>query len=231
MHKTVKHHVQQHQPLLMHLIKSFGSSSAGNSILVGDILLDAGISPSKIKPKPKAVLITHRHGDHMKYAKAWQKRGITCYSGEHEQGAFAKLVDVWDRFTIHGVEVEAVPALHDTENTLNFILEFDGNKVLYEVDNAKRIYEVEGITHYIAECNWDETSLQESINDGRVAPFEEGRLRATHKSLEILLEELETMDKSKLKEVWLAHCSDRNLNKELAKRAVQEKVGVPVYFA
>ena len=215
----------------MSLIKSFGSSSAGNSILVGDILLDAGISPDKIKPKPKAVLITHSHGDHIKYAKAWQKRGITCYSGEIKPSAFGKVIDVWDVFNVHGVKVEALPAVHDTENTLNFLLDFNGNRVLYEVDNAKRMYEVKGVTHYIAECNWDEATLKESIGSGNVSEYEETRLRSTHKSLEILLEELETMDKSQLKEVWLAHCSDRNLNKELAKTTVQEKVGVPVYFA
>ena len=63
------------------IIKSFGSSSKGNSILVGNILLDAGISPDKIKPKPKHVLISHRHGDHMKYINQWMKRGARVYSG------------------------------------------------------------------------------------------------------------------------------------------------------
>lgn len=209
------------------LIKSYGSSSKGNSILVGDILLDAGISPDKIRSNPKAVLITHRHGDHIKYMNQWMKRGVRCYSGEIQPSAFGKLIDVWDVFTVGKTRIQALPALHDTENTLNFLLDFNGNRVLYEVDNAKRIYDVDGVTHYIAECNWDEATLESNgLDDYRVS-----RLRATHKSLEILLEELETMDRSKLQEIWLAHCSDTNLNKELAKHVIQEKVGVPVYFA
>ncbi len=215
----------------MFRIKSFGSSSAGNSILAGDILLDAGISPDKIRPRPKAVLITHSHGDHTKYAKAWMKRGIRCYGGELESSAFATVVNAWQEFDVNGVKVLAVPSLHDTENALNFILDFGEEKVLYEVDNAKRIYEADGITHFIAECNWDEQTLMDNVENGSIMKFEENRLRATHKSLEILLMELDSMDQSRLKEIWIAHASDRNLNKELAKRAIQERTGVPVYFA
>lgn len=194
-------------------------------------MLDAGISPNKIKPKPKAVLITHSHGDHIKYAKEWTKRGIRIYSGEIKPSAFATKIDVYDEFMIGNTKVVALPSLHDTENALNFLLETKDYKVLYEVDNAKRIYEVRGITHYIAECNWDERTLQNNVINGLVHEFQEQRLRATHKSLEILLEELEIMDKSELKEIWLAHMSDRNLNKWLAKATIQEITGIPVYFA
>ncbi len=213
------------------MIKSFGSSSKGNSILIGDILLDAGISPDKIKPKPKAVLITHSHGDHIKYAKAWMKRGIKVYGSEIEPSAFGIRIDVWDEFMIGDTKVTVVPALHDTENAVNFILENKNYKVLYEVDNAKRVYEVYGLTHYIAECNWDEQSLRDNVENKIVHQFQEDRLRATHKSLEILLEELAEMDRTQLKEIWLAHTSDRNLNRWLAKTTIQELTGIPVHFA
>lgn len=213
------------------LIKSFGSSSKGNSILVGDILLDAGVSPNKIKARPRAVFITHRHQDHMKYIQQWQKQGVRCYSGEIENSAFGQRINVWDVVTIGNAKIQALPSLHDTENPLNFLIDIDNKRILYEVDNAKRIYEVEGVTHYIAECNWDEQSLKDNIGGGYVGGFEEPRLRSTHKSLEILVEELETMDKSRLEEIWLAHMSDRNLNKELAKRIIQERTGVLVRYA
>jgi phosphoribosyl 1,2-cyclic phosphodiesterase len=213
--------------VIHHFIKSFGSSSKGNSILVGDVLLDAGIKPSKINPKPKSVFITHRHGDHIKYMNEWMKRGINVYSGEINESAFGKIINPYDTIDLGYAKVTALPSLHDTENALNFIVETNDYKVLYEVDNAKRIYDVYGITHYIAECNWDEQTLM----DNNLDEYRTKRLRATHKSLEILLEELEEMDKSKLKEVWIAHASETNLNKELAKITIQEKVGVPVYFA
>lgn len=213
------------------LIKSFGSSSKGNSILVGNVLLDAGISPSKIKPKPDAVFITHRHQDHMKYIKQWQKRGIKCYSGEIENSAFGQRIDPWDIITIGNARIQALPSLHDTENPLNFLVDIADKRILYEVDNAKRIYDIQGVTHYIAECNWDEATLLYNIANGYISGFEEPRLRSTHKSLEILVEELEPMDKSRLEEIWLAHMSDRNLNKALAKRVIQERTGVLVKFA
>ncbi len=212
-------------------IKVFGSSSKGNSILVGDILLDAGISPTKIKPKPKAVLITHSHGDHTKYMNDWMKRGTTVYGSELTPSAFGKLVNVNDVFYIGDTKVTATPALHDTENAVNYILENDKYKLLYEVDNAKRMYGVIGITHLLTEVNWDEATLAKNVESGRVHEFLAERLRSTHKSLEILLEELEEMDKSKLQEVWLLHMSSTNLNKELAKLTIQEVTGVPVYYA
>lgn len=213
------------------LIKSFGSSSKGNSILVGDILLDAGISPDKIKPKPKAVLITHSHGDHIKYMDAWMRRGLRVYSGEIEPSAFGEVVNVWDVFMVGDVRVQALPAIHDTDNALNFVLDTDEYRVLYEVDNAKRTYDIDGVTHYIAECNWDEATLEYNLENGLIHPSMDRRLRSSHKSLEILLEELKEMDKSKLQEIWLAHGSATNLNYELAKRTVQEVTGVPVYIA
>ena len=212
----------------MSFIKSFGSSSKGNSILVGDVLFDAGIQPRKIKPKPKHVFITHRHGDHMKYIDDWQKRGLYTYGTEVKRSAFGKTLNIWDVVELDdGITVEVVPSLHDTENPCNFIYDDGTNRVLYEVDNAARTYDAIGITHYIAECNWDEATV---ANNG-LDDYSIDRLRATHKSLEILLEELEVMDKSRLQEVWLAHMSNDNLNKELAKETVQEIVGVPVYFA
>lgn len=219
--------MEQNLKALM-VIKSFGSSSKGNSILIDDlILLDAGVSPSKIHPKPKIVFVSHRHGDHMKYAKDWMKRGLRVHSGEIEPSAFGKMMNVWDKVDFQDYEITATPALHDTENTLNFIVDYKGKRLLYEVDNAKRTYEIEGVTHYIAECNWDEATLAaNNLDEYRVK-----RLRATHKSLEILLEELEEMDKSELEEVWLAHMSETNLDKEFAREKVQELVGVPVYFA
>ena len=215
----------------MGLIKSFGSSSKGNSVLVGDILFDAGISPRKINPKPKAVFVTHRHADHMGYAKDWQKRGIRTYGGEVKPTAFGKIIDLWEEIKINGVTITALPSVHDTENPMNFIYDDGINRVLYEVDSAKRHYEVYGITHYIAECNWDEATVAKNVTNGGIDEWRVERLRATHKSLEILLEELKEMDKTRLQEVWLAHMSETNLNKELAKTAVQEVVGVPVYFA
>lgn len=213
------------------LIKSFGSSSKGNSILVGDILLDAGISPDKIKPKPKAVLITHSHGDHIKYMNAWMKRGLKVYSGEIKPSAFGKVVNPWDIFYIGDVRIQALPSIHDTSNALNFVLDTEDYRVLYEVDNAKRTYELSGITHYIAECNWDEATLAYNIDNGLIHPSMEHRLRSTHKSLEILAEELIEMDRSQLKEIWLAHGSETNLNIDLAKLIIQEITGVPVYIA
>lgn len=217
--------------MLDNLIKSFGSSSKGNSILVGDILLDAGISPDKIKPKPKAVLITHSHGDHIKYMDAWMKRGLRVYSGEIKPSAFGTLVNVGDVFMVGDVRVQALPSLHDTSNALNFVLDTPQYRVLYEVDNAKRTYEIDGVTHYIAECNWDEATLKYNLDNGLIHPSMENRLRSTHKSLEILVEELKTMDRSKMKEIWLAHGSETNLNQELAKLVIQELTGLPVYIA
>lgn len=216
------------------MIKSYGSSSNGNSILVnGNILLDAGVNPKKMKPRPKPeyVLVTHIHGDHSKYVKYWMDRGLKVYSTELEPSAFSKVVDIWDIIELGDATVQVLPAIHDTKNPCNFLIDIGENRILYEVDNAKQTYEVEGVTHYIAECNWDEATMARNIANGSSFIGHDDRLRATHKSLEILLEELEVMDKSCLKEVWLAHASANNLNKELAMLTVQEIVGVPVYFA
>ena len=155
------------------------------------------------------------------------KRGTRVYGSELTPSAFGTRVNVNDVFYIGDVKVTVTPALHDTPNAVSYILETQDYKLLYEVDSAKRQYEVRGLTHYIAECNWDEQSLI----DNDLEEFRVNRLRSTHKSLEILLEELKELDTTQLREIWLAHMSDTNLNKELAKITVQEITGVPVYYA
>lgn len=80
-------------------IKSFGSSSAGNCILINkEILLDCGIKDKEVLIHtdfnlPQGILLTHSHKDHSKYAKDWTKRGVPIYLSQGE-------LDAMDAITI-----------------------------------------------------------------------------------------------------------------------------------
>lgn len=206
------------------IIKSFGSSSKGNSILVNNnLLLDAGISPKNIFPKPYVVLISHAHGDHAKYAKEWAKRSADIFTPERLTTSHREVVvNEHEWVACGGYNIYPFPSIHDVK-CFGYLIDFPtGERLCYNIDSRANIYKMQGITHYITECNYDDESLEKS----NYAPYLKQRIIETHKSLATLLQELDDMDKSNLQEIYIAHLSDSNSNEKLIKEQVQKHTGI-----
>ena len=72
-------------------IITLGSSSKGNGYVIDrTLVIEAGVPIKELKKTLnfnlsgiQAVLISHSHGDHSKYASEYLKAGIDCYMSKH----------------------------------------------------------------------------------------------------------------------------------------------------
>lgn len=228
-------------------IRAFGSSSAGNSYLLTDgdsaLLLEAGIRPKNMKvewAKVDALLITHEHLDHSKYAKDFLKRGafsIYCTKGtaENLQGVADYRVmatGYLEQFTVKGWHIMAFKVEHDTAEPSGFLIQTpSGKKVLFATDTYYIRYKFNGITHMMIECNYSMEIIDRNLAEGRIHKALRNRVIKSHFELENVVEFLKSNDLSKLEEVHLLHLSDSNSNADEFKQRIQAVTGVPVYVA
>lgn len=229
-------------------IKVIASGSTGNCYLVSDgrtdVLIDAGITFKAIQvgcdfktSKISGCLITHCHGDHSKAIKDLVKRGIPVYTGagtleaKGVSGPGAVPVSSMEEFTIGTFNVMAFDVQHDAPDSLGFLLTSTetGEKLLYVTDSAYIKYKFTGLTHIMAEANYDVDIIVENARQGRTPAFLAERVIQTHMSIETLLGLLKANDLSKVKQIYLLHLSDGNSDENKFKELVQKATGAEVY--
>ena len=158
-----------------------GSSSKGNAIVLEDIiLLDCGVSYTKLKPylkKIKLIFISHSHKDHLLPAAirkiAYNYPTIFFVTGSEEvvkklveNGVNKKNIFIlkshrW--FDIGITKLKLEPLKHDTPNYA-VAFDYQGKKCIYIVDTAS----VENIKAkdydlYLIESNYKEDILEEHL--------------------------------------------------------------------
>lgn len=195
------------------------SGSAGNvtAVEVGGevILLDCG-KPAKWTLErlnwqlPRAVLITHEHGDHAKATTEWLKRGVDVYA---TQGTIDALelrrrhnlhaIAAGAPFRIQGVTVEAILAIHDAAEPVNFILRDDADRILYATDTGALPELDGGFTKILIEANFSEPVLL----NANLEESQKQRVLENHLSAE---QALAFARKFPAAEVHLIHISKRH---------------------
>ena len=162
-----------------------GSSSKGNAIVVEDILLlDCGVSYSKIKPylgKVKIIFISHEHKDHLLPSTiqkiAYNKPTIRFVSGSKE--VTKKLLDngvnkmniyymqsgKWFSLGLINLKLESMK--HDVENyALKFKINNVNKKGIYIVDTKSvENLKAEKYDLYLIEANYKEETLQRHLQE------------------------------------------------------------------
>ncbi len=235
-------------------IQVIGSSSSGNCYRISDghtpLLLEAGIPLARVK---KAInfelsaicgcLVTHCHLDHFKAVHDLLKAGVDCYMswGTAEAKCLttkgvmnhhrARVCQGGKQFAIGTWLIMPFATVHDCPESLGFLLQSreTGEKVLFATDTAYLPNRFNGLTHIMVECNYDEMSLQESVNKGSISMAQYNRIIATHFGLDNVVEFLQANNLTALREVHLLHLSDLNSNKQLMVETIQRLTGVPVY--
>ena len=230
-------------------IQTIGSSSSGNCYRINDgktaLLLEAGLPIARIK---KAIgfslssisgcLISHEHGDHSKAIPDLLKAGIDCYMSmgtAREKGVADHhrviIRGAGEIFSVGSWRVMPFRTIHDCVEPLGFLLRSDetGEKLLFATDTAFMANRFNGLTHVMVECNYDEESLTESVNFGKITMGQYERIVATHFGLENVVEFLKANDLSRLKEIHLMHLSNGNSREILMIDVIQRLTGVPVY--
>ena len=181
--------------------------------------------------------MTHAHGDHSKGAKGLMGAGIDVYTSMGTalelklSGHRLHIIKPLEKFTIGTFDVMPFDVEHDAPEPLGFLLYSSVNKkkLLYFTDTYYLKYTFNGLTHIMAECNFDLENLYESIKTGRIPSMLGPRIIKSHMSLEHLLEILQANDISRLEQVYLLHLSSSNSDEQRYKKAVQRATGAEVY--
>jgi len=229
-------------------IDIYASGSDGNAYRISDgktsLLLDAGIPFRKLQEMTghnitslSGCLVTHEHGDHSKAVKDLTRAGVDIYTST---GTIGKLGVISHRIrtvkSLQGIVIGTFAVLpfdveHDAAEPLGFLLTSTetGEKLLYFTDTYYLKYRFAGLTHIMAECNYDLGGLQQSVDGGNVPDFVAKRIIKSHMSLEHLKEMLKANDISKVRQIYLLHLSKNNSNAKLYRREIQRLTGAEVY--
>lgn len=229
-------------------ITPISSGSKGNAYIVSDgqtsLLLDCGVPIEQIQKAFNykvsylaGCLVTHCHKDHCKAAKDVLSKGIDLYTSEGTIGAMGLIshrlrpVKSLANINIGTFTVTPFDTQHDVPEPLGFFLvsQITGERLLYFTDTYYLKYRFSGITHLMAECNYDLESIRRSIAAGYITESLAKRIIKSHMSLEHLIEMIKANDMKDLKQVYLLHLSDNNSDEKLYKDTIQRITGAEVY--
>ena len=227
-------------------ITILASGSAGNCIFLDDgvtpLLLDAGIKFSDIQrglefkvSKLAGCLVTHGHLDHARAVKNLMKAGIDCYMSKETAEALRfnghrfRIIECYAPFEVGSWHILPFEARHDVPCLGYLLASSKGGKVLYLTDSAYCKFRFQGLTHILIGVNYDEEIIKENVESGETDRYLKNRVAQSHMSLSTLINILKANDLSMVKAIYLLHLSNTNLDKEEAKRRIQETTGKPVY--
>lgn len=83
----------------------------------------------------EALLITHEHTDHIKGATAFKQNIIYCAKGTYDVPE-ENILNIYESYHIAGFKVTVLATSHDATNPIGFILEADGEKLVYMTDTG-----------------------------------------------------------------------------------------------
>lgn len=227
-------------------IKSYGSSSKGNSYVIADgessLMLEAGINPDRMTGvnwnNIQGCLISHEHGDHSDYAKKLtgmtpfdvfltadtnEKLKLTSYR--------SKIITPLKEFKIGKWSIIPFPVQHDVPTVGFFIKAKDGERILFATDTYYIYSQFPKVTHLMVECNYERSILNQNVLNGSVPEYRSNRIIKSHFELNNLKRFISSNDMSELEEVWLLHLSNQNSDGERFKKEIQSITGKPVYIA
>lgn len=216
------------------------------------IMIEAGYSWSEIIKKlivndaaemfynTNACLVTHGHSDHAKGIKQATFNGLDVYATRetHEQhgtlprGKIIKDQDmtcIAPELYVYSFKVE-----HDYPNSLGFIIKCKATDETVLFINDCKYYKQDlsafKFDYVFMECNYEDkytyTIYNKAKKEGdkiRMAQYE--RVIDSHMALTTTKKNLQKLDLSKTKAIFLMHLSDRNANEYKMKNEIQKLTG------
>ena len=233
-------------------VHSLASSSRGNAYLITasgapPLLLEVGLPFAELQSRVWAhdlnisaiggCLITHEHGDHSKGAMSLAARGVDIFTSQGTAEAINKQgywlhrihpVKAREQFSIKGWEVLPFETHHDAAEPLGFLIQADGEKLVYITDTAYVPVRFQGLTIIMIECNYE----AELLKGARAThPEIKTRVIRNHFGIDQVIKFFQANDMKSCREVWLLHLSNGHSDAERFKRKIQEVTGCPVYVA
>ena len=230
---------------------SFGSGSSGNCAYVGTdtqgVLIDAGVDGAKVfkaladngitPSMVKGVILTHDHGDHVRYAYsiARNNKHIHIYctprvlNGIFRRHSISRrLKDVHEAifkeipFTLAGMQFTAFEVSHDGTDNAGFFVEYGAQRFAIATDlgciTPRAHYYMTQADYLMIEANYDAAML----DSGRYPEYLKNRIRAGNGHLDnkVTAEFVATECDERLRYVFLCHLSNDNNTPEIARHEV-----------
>ncbi|WP_312541379.1 MBL fold metallo-hydrolase [Enterococcus sp.] len=230
-------------------IQVCGSSSKGNCYVLTDngssIMLEAGISPRQLSKqgvklsKIDALLITHEHGDHTKYAKdlllstkcdIWASASTLEFLDinrrcHHLKASNEQRIGKW--------VILPFDTIHDDEKVRAreplgfFILTPSGQRVVFATDTNFIKGSFPKVNYWMIECNHDVQLVRKSS----YPKFLQDRIIKTHMSIDSCKEFFKRANMDYTKHIYLLHLSDSNSEPSRFKKEIEDITGKPVSIA
>lgn len=244
------------------MFMSFGSGSSGNCAFIGDsqsgMLIDAGVDPKKVVEglsahripveSVKAILITHDHSDHMKFAYALLRRyrhislyctprtlngmlrrhNISRRIKDYQVNIYKEIPFAVDNFTITAFEV-----MHDGSDNVGFFVEHDDRAFTVATDLGCIS---ERADHYMRRSDYLMIESNYDLNMLRFGPYPEylkARIQNVNGHLDnkVTADYLAKIHSERLRYVFLCHLSHDNNTPQTAlaeTRGALEAIGLKV---
>lgn len=215
--------------------ESFASSSAGNlyTVTSGEtkLLLECGLRYSTIEEAVRyglsgyaGCLLSHEHSDHSRSAKKLVSHGVKLYTSAgtaHALGldGLCEVLRVGHEYRIGGLDVKPFSVYHDAAEPLGFLLRDRDDLMIFATDTAAIPVKVDGLTIIAVECNHDRKLIT-----GKAAW--ERRAQLSHMSIDRTIDWLRAQDRSKLRELYLLHLSDRYASEPDFLERIHSRLGI-----
>ncbi len=234
--------------------KSLGSGSSGNAAVVQGrdlagtthVLVDCGLGirvldkrlgqAGMLAEQIDAIFITHEHGDHIGCARqlAWRERipvymseGTYRSLGEPDFGGLLRIARDGEPIAVGCLQLQPFTVPHDAREPLQLTCT-DGDSalgVLTDLGHATPhvLQRLAGCTTLLLECNHD----RELLAGGSYPPFLKRRVGGPwgHLCNEDAAEIARAILPRGLRQVVAAHLSEQNNRPELARAALEAKLG------
>ncbi len=232
---------------------SFGSGSSGNSCYIGTkkggIIIDAGIKADDIEKvlgsygikmnKIRALLLTHDHSDHVRYAYNLVRNNkhirIFCtnrvLNGILRRHSISRRIKEYHNpifkeipFKILDFEITAFEVPHDGSDNMGFNIEFEGRRFVLATDlgavQARARHYMSQANYLVIESNYD----LEMLRNGRYPEYLKARIQTENGHMDNVATAafLKDIINPDLKYIFLCHLSQDNNTPTKALKAVRE---------
>lgn len=253
-------------PDLMMTLTVIGSGSSGNCYLLQNeeeaLVIEAGLPFDKTvkaalgwdTEKIKALVVSHRHDDHAKFAWQYAEAGCLTFALKdtidscHLNGTYSvKEMQPGHGFKVGGFSVLPYPLNHyNTDGTkcptVGFLITHtDCGRICFftdcesftrEVmtdDGLRYIpYDFPDVSHWMMECNYDNAIINRSKH---IPDFVKNRIKHSHMSLTNTLKVARRVDLTSTREILLIHISDGNADDRKFVREMRAATGKRCYAA
>lgn len=226
-------------------VRAVASGSKGNCYVIAHdgsrLMIECGLPYREIQRAMgfdysdlAACLVSHEHKDHSKCAKELSRAGVLVLSSMGTMTAVGagKPIMPKAKYDIPPFNVRTFPVVHDAADPIGFIVSAGNDELLYLTDTMYSPHRfTEKFTHLMIECNYSLDVLREREQAGKLDKSLKHRVMYSHMEIRTAMNLIESLDRSRLREIHLLHLSDANSDAEAFRAEAERKFAVPVYIA